>query len=57
MSKKAANPLPSHKEYDGKIELKPGEKAPWGPIYPLSKKELETLREWLKEMLKTGKIQ
>jgi hypothetical protein len=39
-----------------KIELKEGESAPWGPIYPLSELELETLREWLKEMMRTGKI-
>ena len=31
--------------------------APWGPIYPLSEAELQALREWLKEMEKTGKIQ
>jgi len=30
--------------------------APWGPIYPLSEEELWTLREWLTEMEKTGKI-
>ena len=29
---------------------------PWGPIYPLSEEELRTLREWLPEMEKTGKI-
>jgi len=33
-----------------------GATAPWGPIYPLSEIELQTLREWLKEMEKTGKI-
>jgi len=33
-------------------------RAKWRPgaIYPLSEKELETLQEWLKEMLQTGKI-
>jgi len=30
--------------------------APWGPIYPLSEVELQTLQEWLKEMERTGKI-
>jgi len=30
--------------------------APWGPIYPLSEEELRTLREWLMEMEKTGKM-
>jgi len=48
--------LPQHQSYDCRINLKKGEVALWGPIYPLSENELETLREWLKEMLKTGKI-
>jgi hypothetical protein len=56
MEKKAADALPAHAPYDMKIELKEGENAPWCPIYPLSELELETLREWLKEMMKTGKI-
>jgi hypothetical protein len=56
MSKEAADILPQHKEYDCKIELKEGEVAPWGPIYPLSENELKTLREWLKEMMKQEKI-
>ena len=56
MGQKAAEVLPAHRPYDCKIELKKGETAPWGPIYPLSENELQTLREWLKEMLRTGKI-
>jgi len=56
MGMEAAEALPEQKRYDCKINLKTGETAPWGPIYPLSEKELETLREWLKEMLRTGKI-
>jgi len=56
MGTEAAEALPEHRSYDCKIDLKTGETAPWGPIYPLSEKELETLREWLKEMLRTGKI-
>ena len=56
MSKKAADALPEHRPYDCKIDLKEGETAPWGPIYPLSEVELQTLREWLKEMERTGKI-
>jgi len=57
MSQKAVDALLSYKEYVCKIEIKEGEKAPSRPIYPLSEQELETLREWLKEMLRTGKIQ
>ena len=56
MSKEAADVLPQHHPYDCKIELKEGATAPWGPIYPLSEVELKTLREWLKEMERTGKI-
>jgi len=56
MSKELADTLPEHSSYDCKINLKEGSTAPWGPIYPLSETELQTLREWLKEMEKTGKI-
>jgi len=56
MSQEAADALPEHRPYDCKIDLKEGATAPWGPIYPLSEVELQTLREWLKEMEKNGKI-
>ena len=56
MGQEAAEALPTHRPYDCKIDLKEGETAPWGPIYPLSVHELQTLSEWLKEMLRTGKI-
>ena len=56
MGKEAVDALPEHRPYDCKIDLKEGTTAPWGPIYPLSEEELQTLREWLKEMEKTGKI-
>jgi len=56
IGKEAADTLPEHHPYDCKINLKEGETAPWGPIYPLSEVELQTLREWLKEMEQTGKI-
>jgi len=57
MSKEAAEALPKHRPYDCKIDLQEGSTPLWGPIYPLSETELQTLREWLKEMEKTGKIQ
>ena len=58
MGSEAADALPEHTSYDHKIDLKEGEKPPWGPIYPLSEVvELTTLREWIKDMLRTGKIQ
>jgi len=56
MGKEAADALPEHCSYDCRIDLLEGSTAPWGPIYPLSETELQTLREWLKEMEQTGKI-
>ena len=56
MGKETADALPKHRPYDCKIDLQERSMAPWGPIYPLSEEELRTLREWLTEMEKTGKI-
>jgi hypothetical protein len=56
MSKEAAKRLPEHIPYDHAIDRKIDERPPWGPSYALSEMELEVLREWLKEMLETGKI-
>jgi len=56
MGKEAADAHPKHRSYDHEIPLKEGEKPPWGPIYSLSEVELETLREYLKELMRTGKI-
>jgi len=56
MGKEMGDALPEHGPYDCKIDLKEGSTVPWGPIYPLSETELQTLREWLKEIEKTGKI-
>jgi len=50
MGNEAADALPKHRPYDCKIDLQKGSMAPWGPIYPLSEVEHQTLREWLKEM-------
>ena len=38
------------------IDLEPGKQPPSGCLYPLSHDELEFLREYLDEMLKSGKI-
>jgi len=56
MGKEAADTLPKHHPYDWKIDLQKGSTAPWGPIYPLSEVELQSHREWLKEVERTGKI-
>jgi hypothetical protein len=55
-AREASDALPPHRSYDHAIDLKPGEQPPWGPVYALSEKELAVLRDWLKEMLATGKI-
>jgi len=57
MVKKTAEVLPAQRPYNYKIDLQEGEITPWGPIYPLSENELQNFREWLKEMLRWGKIQ
>jgi len=56
LSKEAADEDPEHCSYDCKIGFKEGSMAPWGTIYPLPENELQTLKEWLKEMERTGKI-
>jgi len=56
MGKEAADALPKHRPYDCKIDLEEGSTVPWEPSYPLSEIELQTLREWLKDMEQTGKI-
>ena len=38
------------------INLEPGKEAPTGSLYPLSKDELDLLKEYLEEMTRTGKI-
>lgn len=48
--------MPPRKETDHKIELQEGATPPYGPIYPLSQTELKTLREYLDENLKNGRI-
>jgi hypothetical protein len=48
--------LPEHSKYDHEINLLPGATAPFGPIYPLSERELEALRDYLKPNLDSGKV-
>jgi hypothetical protein len=48
--------LPSSNEYDHSIDLEPGARVPYGPIYPLSQKELAELRKYIDENLKNGRI-
>ena len=48
--------LPKHQPWDHKIRLQPGKEPPWGPLYALSKKELEEQRKWLDDKLAKGWI-
>src|SRR5437588_8063459 len=48
--------LPPRRTFDHAIDLVDGAEPPFGPIYPLSGKQLEALRIYLDEMLKQGKI-
>ena len=43
--------LPKHQPWDHKIRLQPGKDPPWGPLYALSKRELEEQRQWLDKQL------
>ncbi|KAL1942409.1 hypothetical protein VTO73DRAFT_6011 [Trametes versicolor] len=55
-SKSQADILPEHRPYDLKITLEDGGVPPLGPIYSLSKLELDTLCEYIDENLRSGFI-
>jgi hypothetical protein len=55
-SEALAKNLPPHRRYDHKIPLREGFTSPFGPLYPLSKTELGTLKEWLEDNLSKGFI-
>jgi len=55
-SQEKINPLPEHSKYDHRIDLIPEAKLPDGPIYPLSKKELDALWDDIREIEDHGKI-
>ena len=55
--KKNVDHLPEHWPYDCPIDLQEGTSPPFGPIYGLSKLELEALRTYLDENLEKGFIQ
>ena len=48
--------IPPHRSFDHAIDMVEGKEPLWGPIYALSEKELQVLREYLDTMLKSGKI-
>ena len=51
-----AKKLAPHRDIDMAIELQPGKEPPYGPIYPLSPRELTALKEFLEENLEKGFI-
>jgi hypothetical protein len=54
--KAIADTLPPHRPYDHRITTKEGFVPPCGPLYSLSRFELQALREWLDENLSKGFI-
>jgi len=55
-SQEKINALPEHSKYDHRMDLIPEAKLPDGPIYPLSKEELDALWDYIREMEADGKI-
>jgi hypothetical protein len=55
-SKTEAAKLPPHRSYDHKIPLKDDTNVPYGPMYSMSKLELETLHDYIQENLAKGFI-
>jgi hypothetical protein len=53
-SEAEANKLPPHCPYDHHIPLKEGFTPAFGPIYSLSRTELEALQKWFDENLPKG---
>ena len=49
--------LPPKRGIDHQIELEPGSRPPWRPIYRMSPLELDTMREELNKLLKNGSIE
>lgn len=54
---KEANKLPPHRYIDHEIPLDKNKKLSLGPLYSMSNKELEELRQYLKENLEKGFIE
>ena len=55
-SKDEADKLPPHRTSDHRIILKSGSEAPWGPLYSMSREELEVLKKYIRENLEKGFI-
>jgi hypothetical protein len=55
-SKRKADTLAPHREFDLKINLEEGASPPLGTVYPVSSTELESLQEFIDEHLSYGFI-
>ena len=55
-SEVVADQLPPHRPFDHEIVLKEGETPTFGPLYSLSRSELESLRNWIEENVRKGFI-
>jgi hypothetical protein len=51
-----AEQLPPHRPYDHEIKLQEGKTPPFGPLYSMSRQELEVLNKWIKENQRKGFI-
>jgi len=52
----ASKEMPPRRTFDHAINLNEGAEPPWGPVYPMSQYQLNTLKTYLDEMLVQGKI-
>lgn len=55
-STEKSDQLPEHGSHDHHINLHPGTKPPFGPLYPCSDSELKVLKEFLNKAMANGKI-
>ena len=55
-SEEGASTFPENSKVKHSIQVEEGQTAPWGPLYPLSAKELGVLREYLESSLAKGWI-
>ena len=55
-SEEGAAALPRDARVEHRIEIEAGKQVPFGPIYPLSQRELGILNEYVEQNLATGRI-
>ena len=55
-SEEGASEFPENTKVKHSIRIEEGQTVPWGPLYPLSAKELGVLREYLESSLAKGWI-